>query len=175
MKHSAILPVTAAAVAHGGHGTVIKSLAAGVPVLCIPLGRDQKENATRAVACGGGLTLAPTASTTAIARAVRRLLDEPGFRAAARDLARIIGQERESDGAVVELESLAGVGVVAATFALPASSRAETTVSLADMAAPQGGPMGQVTPIASDRSAGAGPIVGRVMWSSMSKWVNPNF
>ena len=31
-----------AVVTHAGHGTVIKSLAAGVPVVAMPLGRDQR-------------------------------------------------------------------------------------------------------------------------------------
>ena len=37
----------AAVVTHGGHGTVIKALAAGVPMVVLPHGRDQLDNAVR--------------------------------------------------------------------------------------------------------------------------------
>jgi MGT family glycosyltransferase len=104
--HAAILPSARAVISHGGHGTVIKALYARAPVLCIPLGRDQKDNAARTVAAGAGLTLAPTASVKTIARAVSRLLDESHFRDAARQLAERMRRERETDVAVEELESL---------------------------------------------------------------------
>jgi MGT family glycosyltransferase len=116
--HAAVLPSASVVIAHGGHGTVIKALASGVPVLCIPLGRDQKENATRAVEAGAGLTLSPAASADAIAGVVTRLLGEPGFRAAARELAARIREERRTDRAVEELEALAqGAGAPAKSSA----------------------------------------------------------
>jgi MGT family glycosyltransferase len=39
--HRAVLPEAAAVVTHAGHGTVLKALAAGVPLVCVPMGRDQ--------------------------------------------------------------------------------------------------------------------------------------
>ena len=78
---------------HAGHGTVIKSLAAGVPVVAMPLGRDQLDNAARVAHHGAGLKLKPKASSDAIARAVRRVLDEPSFRANAERLAAAIASE----------------------------------------------------------------------------------
>jgi UDP:flavonoid glycosyltransferase YjiC (YdhE family) len=78
--HSAVLAEAAAVVSHGGHGTVIKALAAGVPQLIVPMGRDQLDNAARVAARGAGLRLRPGASGRAIAAAVRRLLDEPSHR-----------------------------------------------------------------------------------------------
>jgi MGT family glycosyltransferase len=81
--HSEVLRHAAAVVTHGGHGTVAKTLAAGVPLLVMPMGRDQPDNAARVVAHGAGLRLAPKASPAAIAKAVGRLLHEPGFRTAA--------------------------------------------------------------------------------------------
>ena len=66
--HSEVLKHAAAAVTHAGHGTVIKALAAGVPLVCLPLGRDQLDNAARVAAHGAGVRLKPKASSTAIAR-----------------------------------------------------------------------------------------------------------
>src|SRR5207248_8948080 len=47
--HSELLKQAAVVVTHAGHGTVIRALAAGVPLVCMPMGRDQNENAARVV------------------------------------------------------------------------------------------------------------------------------
>jgi MGT family glycosyltransferase len=104
--HSAVLEHASAVVTHGGHGTVIKALAADVPLVVLPMGRDQLDNATRVTERGAGLRLEPDASSEAIAAAVRRLLDEPGFRDAATRLGSRLRAEAQSDEAVAELERL---------------------------------------------------------------------
>ena len=105
--HSEVLRHAAAVVTHAGHGTVIKALAAGVPVVALPLGRDQLDNAARVVHHGAGLKLKPKASPEAIAGAVRRVLGEPSYAAGARRLAAAISEETAHDQAVEELELLA--------------------------------------------------------------------
>lgn len=106
--HAALLPHTAVVVNHGGHGTVIKAVAAGVPQLVLPIGRDQPDNAARVAAAGVGLRLKPSASTSTIATAVRRLLDEPTFRTRAGILGARVRAEATSTVAVEELEVVAG-------------------------------------------------------------------
>jgi UDP:flavonoid glycosyltransferase YjiC (YdhE family) len=49
-RHADVLPYCSAVVTHGGHGTVLKALAAGVPLVIAPLGRDQPDNAARVIA-----------------------------------------------------------------------------------------------------------------------------
>ena len=105
--HSEVLRQAAAVVTHAGHGTVIKSLAAGVPVVAVPLGRDQLDNAARVAHHGAGVRLKPKASTEAIAGAVRRVLDDPSYRANAERLAEAIAAETATDQAAEELEGLA--------------------------------------------------------------------
>jgi MGT family glycosyltransferase len=105
--HREVLKHAAAVVTHAGHGTVIKSLAAGVPVVAVPLGRDQLDNAARVAHHGAGLRLKPGAKPEAIAGAVRRVLSEPQYAAAAGRLAAAIRAETADDMAVKELESLA--------------------------------------------------------------------
>ena len=105
--HSEVLRHASAIVTHAGHGTVIKALAAGVPVVAMPLGRDQLDNAARVAHHGAGLRLKPKASSDAIARAVERVLDEPSFRASAERLAAAIAAETAEDRAAEELEELA--------------------------------------------------------------------
>jgi MGT family glycosyltransferase len=119
--HRDVLRHAAAVVTHAGHGTVIKTLAAGVPVVAIPLGRDQLDNAARVAHHGAGLRLKAKASSEAIAGAVRRVLDEPAFGASAERLAAAIAAETAQDQAVEELEGLAATKgsdpVVASTAA----------------------------------------------------------
>ena len=105
--HSQVLPHAAAVVTHAGHGTVIKSLAAGVPVVALPLGRDQLDNAARVAAHGAGLRLKPKASADKIAGAVSRVIEEPSFKAGAQRLAAAIAADMRDDRAVAELEQLA--------------------------------------------------------------------
>ncbi len=104
--HGQLFPHAAALVTHAGHGTVMRALAHGVPLLCLPMGRDQDDNAARVVARGAGLRLRPSASPPRIAAALRRLLDDPGFRANAARLGAIIRDDAAADRAVAELEAV---------------------------------------------------------------------
>ncbi|MDX6556772.1 MAG: hypothetical protein QOD86_2967 [Miltoncostaeaceae bacterium] len=106
--HQAVLREAAAAVTHAGHGIVMKALAAGVPMLCMPMGRDQNDNAARVAAHRVGLRLKASARPEQIARAVSRLIVEPGFREAAARLGAEVRAEAARDLAVDELEALPG-------------------------------------------------------------------
>ena len=112
--HSEVLRHAKVIVTHAGHGTVLKALAAGVPVVAMPLGRDQLDNAARVVHHGAGLRLKPTAKPDAIATAVRRVLEEPSFSAAAERMAAAIAVETAEDLAAAELEALASLDSAAA-------------------------------------------------------------
>ena len=105
--HGSILPHAAAVITHAGHGTAIKALAAGVPLVCLPMGRDQDDTAARVVLTGGGVRLKPSASVNSIAAATRDVLDGAHYRDAARAMARAIAAETQTDRAVAELEALA--------------------------------------------------------------------
>lgn len=107
--HGAVFPHARAVVTHAGHGTVMRALAHGLPLLCLPMGRDQDDNAARVVAHEVGLRLSPSARPGTIAVAVRRLLDEPHFRANAERLGRRIIGDAEADLAVRELEAVGAV------------------------------------------------------------------
>jgi MGT family glycosyltransferase len=104
--HSEVLKHASAVVTHAGHGTVIKALAAGVPLVCLPLGRDQLDNAARVAAHGAGLRLKPNAQPSAIGEAVRRVIEEPSFAGGARRIGAAIADDLREDHAVRELEEL---------------------------------------------------------------------
>ena len=94
---AAFLPGTEAAarsslvVCNGGSLTAYQALAAGVPVLGLPVNLDQYLNMSYVATTGAGALLrSDQARTEAIRRAAERLLDAPAFTARARDLAQAI-------------------------------------------------------------------------------------
>jgi MGT family glycosyltransferase len=91
--HSRILPAASVVITHAGHGTTIKALAAGVPLVCIPMGRDQKDNTVRALRHGAGVRLSAKSTPDKIAAAVADLLGHPHYAAAARRFAQILAKE----------------------------------------------------------------------------------
>lgn len=104
--HDAVMRAAVAVVTHGGHGTVTRALAHRRPMLVIPHGRDQNDNAARVAARGAGLRLDPTASTSEIRMALRRLLSDPTIADAARTLGNAVAMERETSPVVELLEGL---------------------------------------------------------------------
>jgi UDP:flavonoid glycosyltransferase YjiC (YdhE family) len=104
--HSQILDQAAAVVTHGGHGTVIRALAADVPLVILPHGRDQADNAVRVTTRGAGVALARKASPRKIAAAVRQVVADGEYRASARRLGVSIRRDAAGDALVGELEDL---------------------------------------------------------------------
>ena len=69
---------------HAGSGTLLASLAAGLPLLLLPRGADQFENAAASARAGVGPVLPPeTLSANAIAQEVEHLLMADAYRHAA--------------------------------------------------------------------------------------------
>ena len=57
LSYSQVMPRASLVVCHGGHGTVARALATGVPVLCCPHVGDMAENSARVAWAGAGLML----------------------------------------------------------------------------------------------------------------------
>jgi UDP:flavonoid glycosyltransferase YjiC (YdhE family) len=97
VSYSQVLPQAALVVCHGGHGTVARALAAGVPVLVVPPAGDMAENGARVTWAGTGLMLPNRLLAPASLRAtVRRLLGEGRF---ARRAGELEAWARANDGA----------------------------------------------------------------------------
>jgi UDP:flavonoid glycosyltransferase YjiC (YdhE family) len=94
--HRRILGEASVVVTHAGHGTVMKALAAGVPLVCMPMGRDQKDNAVRVLRLGAGLRISPRSSPDNIAEAVSEVLQNSSYTAAARAFAAVLASEAAS-------------------------------------------------------------------------------
>jgi MGT family glycosyltransferase len=106
-----VLPHAAAILHHGGSGTTLGALAAGIPMVVTPMFADQPFNAERVAATGAGLAL-PTRGATPedIRQALRRVLDDASFRQAAERCAQQIAELSPVDDAGIELERLARPG-----------------------------------------------------------------
>ncbi|MCD9625212.1 nucleotide disphospho-sugar-binding domain-containing protein [Rhabdothermincola salaria] len=104
--HGPLLRDAALAISHCGHGTTMKALAAGVPLVCLPMGRDQNDTAARVVHAGAGVRLPPRAGAPRIAAAVERVLADDTYRYAARRLAESIAAETRTDDLIARLEAL---------------------------------------------------------------------
>lgn len=88
ITHGVLLPLLDVMVTHGGGGTIVASLSAGVPMVVVPLMWDQPENAQRVVAASAGVMLSQARCTPRWMRAaVERVLADPAYRHNARRLA----------------------------------------------------------------------------------------
>jgi UDP:flavonoid glycosyltransferase YjiC (YdhE family) len=84
VSYSQAMPRAALVVCNGGHGTVVRSLAEGVPVLVCPSGTDQLENGARVTWAGAGAMVPESLRRPAAVRAaVRRILSRGRYAAAA--------------------------------------------------------------------------------------------
>ncbi|MGH2603114.1 MAG: glycosyltransferase [Dehalococcoidia bacterium] len=96
LSYSQVMPLASAVVCHGGHGTVARALAEGVPVLVSPAIGDMAENGARVAWAGAGLMLPGRLLRPGPLRVVvRRLLADGRFRQRAEEIA---AWNRENDG-----------------------------------------------------------------------------
>jgi UDP:flavonoid glycosyltransferase YjiC (YdhE family) len=108
VPHELVLPHVSAVVTQCGLSTITKVLAAGLPIVGLPVLGDQPANAARIVAAGAGLRLPKEASATTIGEAVRRILDDSRFRRSAGRFAAVLANQNPADLIVTELENLLG-------------------------------------------------------------------
>lgn len=105
--HDALFSNAQLVVTHGGHGTVMRAIIARRPMLILPHGRDQNDNAVRIAHRGAGLVLNNLADVGEIETAMSRLLNEPTFMESAERLGRLVADEAANSTVVDELCSLA--------------------------------------------------------------------
>ena len=91
--HRQVLAEASVVVTHAGHGTVLKALAAGVPLVCVPMGRDQKDNTVRVLRIGAGVRLSKKATPHRLAAAISEILENPDYASAARRFAATLAWE----------------------------------------------------------------------------------
>ncbi len=74
VPHESVLAHMRLVICHGGLSTVTTALAHGVPLVCIPQGREQPINAAQVQACGAGHAVPAEATVTELREAVQSTL-----------------------------------------------------------------------------------------------------
>jgi MGT family glycosyltransferase len=104
---AALLPRCDLFVTHGGFNSVKESLAAGVPMVVIPISADQPYSGERCAALGVGVVLGPDErSSSDIRRAARTVLADRSFASRAKEMQRDMAALPGLDHAVDLLEAL---------------------------------------------------------------------
>jgi UDP:flavonoid glycosyltransferase YjiC (YdhE family) len=105
--HEPLLERAAVMVGHGGHGTTMRALRHGVPIVGIPAkATDQAPNTQLIEAWGAGVALPPDTGEPAIRAAVQQLLSDDRFAAQARRRSRAFGSRDGADLAADSIETL---------------------------------------------------------------------
>jgi len=121
--HREILRQASLLITHCGHGTTLKALVAGVPIVCMPMGRDQEDTAARVVHAGAGVRLRPRSPAEKIADAVTHVLADDRYRTNARRMGEAISRELDEADVVAELERPFNSRGARVAPALPPASR----------------------------------------------------
>jgi UDP:flavonoid glycosyltransferase YjiC (YdhE family) len=108
LSYAKTMPSCDLVVLHGGHGTLIRALTLGRPVVVCPAGGDMAENAARADWAGVGVRLPQRLLRPATLRlAVRRALADDDLRERAQAIGRWAGAHDGADRAAIALEGWA--------------------------------------------------------------------
>ena len=104
VRHAALLPHADLFVGHGGHGGIMAALTFGVPMVLLPLDRDQPHNAQKAAAAGAAQALDKEAPVDVVRTAIESVRTGTRERSRAIELANAIAAY--GDAAVTEVEAL---------------------------------------------------------------------
>ncbi len=108
IPQSLLFPRCDLVVCHGGWNTVLAALSEGLPLVLLPVGADQPQNAARCAALGVGRVVEPEDRTSGkIGDAVRAVLATPTYRENAQRLRAEIASLPGPEHAVALLERLA--------------------------------------------------------------------
>jgi len=111
LSYSQVIPKCDLVICHGGHGTVARSLAAGVPVLACPVAGDMAETAARITWSRVGVSLPWRLTAPGPLRwAVREVLEDEAYSRRAEQLGR---WARTHDGASAAAQLIEGLAETA--------------------------------------------------------------
>lgn len=108
IAHTQVLPQTDLVVTHAGLGTVMTAMAFGVPLLCVPMGRDQHGNAARVAQLGFGTTTDPEVGGADLRESILAALADRTLKARALTLAENCRSGHGYAGGAVALETAVG-------------------------------------------------------------------
>jgi UDP:flavonoid glycosyltransferase YjiC (YdhE family) len=98
-------------VCHGGSGTLLASLAHGIPLVCVPRAADQFRNANNLARVGAGVSLTgDDVSEAGVRTALGQVLETPAIRTAARGVAEEIATMPSDAETAAAIEAFVGAG-----------------------------------------------------------------
>ena len=110
MSHAEVLKRACLLLGHAGHGVVLKALYYGVPMVLVPLGRDQPGVAARAKALGVAEVIPREALSDArLAKAVAAVLASPQYQIGAQRHAQRLRNQNPVGLACQAIEALLNV------------------------------------------------------------------
>jgi MGT family glycosyltransferase len=107
IPHAAVLPHAAVVISHGGMGSLLEAFRAGVPSVCVPLGRDQAGNAVAASERGAAIALPGDATGGRLRDAITEALTSPALHEGARRMASAIAACGGAPAAADQVEQVA--------------------------------------------------------------------
>jgi len=108
---SRLLPTCDLAVFHGGSGTMLAALAAGVPLVIVPIAADQHDNAERCQSAGVAQVLSADGLTAeSVREAAAEVLGDPSYRVAAATVRDQIAEMPPPAKVLADLERLVANG-----------------------------------------------------------------
>lgn len=108
---STVLPQADVVAHHGGSGTMLAALAAGTPMVIVPLAADQPDNGDRCLAAGVARVLSPDGiDAAAVHAAIEALLADASYLRRSSDVAGEVAAMPGPDAAIKRIESLASPG-----------------------------------------------------------------
>lgn len=106
VPHEVLLEHADVVVSHAGYGTVLAAIRAGVPLVCLPMARDQPGNAAQVAALGAGVMLDADASAVTIRDALEQVLRDGRHLDCARRLSTELARLGVGDSVVASVEAL---------------------------------------------------------------------
>ena len=104
---STVLPGSDLVAHHGGSGTMLAALAAGTPMVIVPLAADQPDNGDRSVAAGVARVVEPDGIDAHTAQAaIEAVLTQPSYRQRSGEVAAEVAAMPGPDVAVDRIESV---------------------------------------------------------------------
>lgn len=111
VSYTQMMPAADVVVCHAGHGTLLRALSYGRPVVAVPATGDMHENAARLAWSGAGLRLPRRfAGPRAVRAAVLHALTDPSYAARAGEIAAWIARGDGADRGAPLVEALADRG-----------------------------------------------------------------
>lgn len=106
--HSQVFPLANLVITHAGHGTIMRALSHGLPLICLPMGRDQNDNAIKVQHHGCGIALSSKAGAGKIRKAVQHIISDKSYKEVAVSFQASIHSKEKEKLILQEIEELVG-------------------------------------------------------------------